>query len=193
MTSSTRFGSWAWLPAVVLLACTGGPPDPAPTPAPGATATSAEAADPEGPQERRRVWARGTRLTCGSDVSTGTFLPLRIRTPKGSARADVVVDLTLAYRTGPGDLGRLHGEVLGPNRGRMQLDPGHTLLSSTTRTTTTVRWVGTVRGDGRRYETRVEFFPAERSCADGGLFRVWDVVMVARATAVPGPAPARDR
>lgn len=99
--------------------------------------------------QRTGPWSFG----CGSDTCVSSVLdPLDVTTPSGATSFDVVVTLTLDYRTSAKDIGlvQLRYRTVGGPHGTMP--PRAYPLTSTSRTTTTLTWtLNDLPGNGATY------------------------------------------
>lgn len=92
-------------------------------------------------------------FACGGDTCVSSVLdPLNVTTPSGATSFDVVVTLTLDYRTSAKDIGlvEMRYRTLGGPHGAMP--PKTYPLTSTSRTTTTLTWtLNDLPGNGATY------------------------------------------
>ena len=91
--------------------------------------------------------------SCGGDTCVGTVTePLILNPPPGTTTFDVIITLTLDFRTSPKDIGLVqmkHKTRGGPSG---LLSPRTYPLTSTTRTSTTLTWsIKDVSWDGDRH------------------------------------------
>lgn len=92
-------------------------------------------------------------FSCGGDTCVASVLdPLNVTTPSGASSFDVVVTLTLDYRTSAKDIGlvQMRYKTVGGPRGAMP--PKTYPLTSRSRTTTTLIWtLNDLPGNGATY------------------------------------------
>lgn len=103
-------------------------------------------------------------ISCGQDTCTGAVVdPLHVATPVDGDPLDVVVTLSLDYRTSPKDVGmvRLRYRTKGGRSGFLQ--PGAYPLSADSRTSTTMTWsLRDLPGGGATYAFRPVFHVQNR-------------------------------